>query len=205
PLAGEVADQRGRPRIAEHPDHLPLLNTRLAQLSPSGQVDQFIVGHAAPEKEGEARGELDVADGMGWPSRTLHRIALDTEEEVRIDQHRADRELDALVEAALAAARPVVDEQPLDVVRIDGTAESPSGKGAEDFPSARLLIARGGRRADEDARPARRLVRPLRIVGTADLEAVDAHRRIAVPGVFVGADRQPRLERSFWNAALLWE
>jgi len=52
PLAREVLDQGVRTRIVEHAAHLAFENLGRLQLAGIGQVEQFVVWNAAPEKEG---------------------------------------------------------------------------------------------------------------------------------------------------------
>ena len=77
----------------------------------AADVQQFVVGDAAPQKKREARGELEVADAEGEPSRIcrpalsgVERVALDPEQKLRADQQPLERALDAEVEPAGVAA-----------------------------------------------------------------------------------------------------
>ena len=54
PLAGEVGDQRIGLRIGQHAPHLLLQHRRVLQLALRGEVEQFIVRHAAPQEERQA-------------------------------------------------------------------------------------------------------------------------------------------------------
>jgi len=51
PLAGEVADERARARVGEHPLHLTIEHDRIFQAAAAGDVQQFLVRHTAPEEE----------------------------------------------------------------------------------------------------------------------------------------------------------
>ena len=53
PLPGEVAGQRVRTRVGQHPPHLPFQLGRIAQAARLGRPQELVVGDAAPdEKEG---------------------------------------------------------------------------------------------------------------------------------------------------------
>ena len=75
PLTREVGDQRARPRIREHPARLPLENGGIVQLALGRQRQQFIVGNAGPEEEGQARGELRVGDSIRGAGRDARPAA----------------------------------------------------------------------------------------------------------------------------------
>ena len=51
PLPGEVVHQRARAWIGEHPANLRVEHGRLAELTATGDVEQFVIGNAAPQKE----------------------------------------------------------------------------------------------------------------------------------------------------------
>ena len=64
PLAREVGDERFGLGTREHPLHLPLQRRRPAERARRRQVQQFIVGDAAPQEEREPRGQFDVAHAV---------------------------------------------------------------------------------------------------------------------------------------------
>ena len=59
PLPREVLHQRVGVRVGQHAPHLRLEHRRLAQASRRGQIEQRVVGHAAPEEERQPRRQLD--------------------------------------------------------------------------------------------------------------------------------------------------
>ena len=65
PLPGEVGGEGLGARVGQHPPRLPLEHRRLVQACPSRQVQQLVVGDAAPEEERQTRGEREVADAVG--------------------------------------------------------------------------------------------------------------------------------------------
>ena len=61
----KLVDERLRARIGQHPPRLLLEHRRLVQLALRRQVEQLVVGNAAPEEERQARRQLEVADPIG--------------------------------------------------------------------------------------------------------------------------------------------
>ena len=89
PLAAEVVDQRLRPRIAQHPPHLPFQHDRILQGPAHRHVEQFVVGDPAPEKERQARGEIDRVEAIRCAGRHVRRFALDTKQKARRRENAA--------------------------------------------------------------------------------------------------------------------
>ncbi len=107
PLAGEVADEGAGARIREHPTDLPLDAGGRLQLSLFRGLQQRIVRDAAPQEEGEARGQLDVADSVRRRGRNPLRILFDPEDELRAHENAPERELDSRIEAGRRRVRGV--------------------------------------------------------------------------------------------------
>ena len=126
PLAREVVHQRRRARVGQHPAHLPLQLAGAAQLAALGRGQQRLVGDAAPQKEGQARGQLPVAEAVGGARPRVRRIELEAEEELRAGQQPPQRGLDARLEPA---ARPTglveADELPHVGVRRQAAVGAP--------------------------------------------------------------------------------
>src|SRR5258706_9247866 len=61
PLRREIADERVRALVSQHAPHLPLQDGGLFQLAVRRDIEQFIVGDAAPEEERQPRGQFDIA------------------------------------------------------------------------------------------------------------------------------------------------
>ena len=121
PLAGEVADQRVGPRVGEHPPDLGRQHAGRAETAGRGQVQQRLIGDAAPEEERQPRRELDVADAAGGARAQAGRVALDPVEERRAGQHAREARADAGVERLAApAARRVERERRLESAAVTG-------------------------------------------------------------------------------------
>ena len=65
----KLVGERLRARIGQHPPRLALQHGRIAQLALRRQVEQLVVGDAAPEEERQTRRQLDVADAIALRSR----------------------------------------------------------------------------------------------------------------------------------------
>ena len=103
PLAEEVVHQRGaRARIGEHAPHLLIEDAaHRCSLPANRQIEQLIVGNAAPEKERQTRRELDIGQTIGGARRHRVGIGFDAEQEIRADQQPLERRANAAVEAAV--------------------------------------------------------------------------------------------------------
>ena len=53
PLAGEIGDERRRPRVPQHPLRLRLEHGRVLEVAVDGHVEQLVVRDAAPQEERE--------------------------------------------------------------------------------------------------------------------------------------------------------
>ena len=100
PLSGEVGDECVRARIREHPSHLLLEHVRIPEPSARREVNQFVVGNAAPQEERQARGQREIADAMNRSGRKIRWRRLDPEKKLRADQESPKRQLDAALESA---------------------------------------------------------------------------------------------------------
>ncbi len=162
PLAREARDQRARPLVGEHAPRLRLEHRGLAQPARLGEVEQLVVGDAAPQEEGQARRELEVADGVALPRRDPGRVALDPQHELGAREQPPQGHLDAGVEAALAPTLVEEPEEDIEIGRGDGAPVGPAREGRHDAARARGLLGLGraaGGTAHEDAPAARRLLR----------------------------------------------
>ena len=174
PLAGEVGGQRRRPRVGQHPPHLALEDPRLAQAARLGEVEQLVVGAAAPQEERQPRRQLEAADGIGVSRLEARRLDLDAVDEPRIGENPLQPHLDAGLEAA--AVLPAHPVEAHDGVEVRGARRPPVGaadEGRQDLLGAGVLVAGAARPADEDAAAARRVAGPGRVVGAVDTQAAD--------------------------------
>src|SRR5439155_5684854 len=92
PLAGEVRHKRLRARIGQHTLDLSLQDRRVGKAPALGNGEQLVVGNAAPQEEGQARGKLDIADLIDGPRGRARRIDFRTEEELGRHQNLLQRQ-----------------------------------------------------------------------------------------------------------------
>ena len=108
PLRREVlGDRRAGARVGQHPSHLLFQNVRIVEASLHGQLQQRLVGQAAPEKERQARRKLQIAQPIRFPVRiTAVGIAVDPQQEFGVDEDSLNGELNARFKAASLGATP---------------------------------------------------------------------------------------------------
>ena len=105
PLAGEVRDQRARRARSASMRRTCRSSTAGCRSWPRrGDVDQLVVGDAAPQEEREARGELEIVDGRGGRAGA-GGVLLGAEDELGAGQDGAERALDAAVERCRPCGR----------------------------------------------------------------------------------------------------
>ena len=114
PLSGEILDQFLRARVRQHPFHLLLEHVGLFQFSLSGKVDQFLVWEIAPQKERQARRQLEVADPISFAWFNTGGRGLRPEDKFRVRQNELKRFFDTVLEIA---------GLPADVIEIHECAE----------------------------------------------------------------------------------
>ena len=122
--------------------NLPLEHGRIPEPVPACGLDQLVVGDAAPEKEREARRQLEVAETVGATDRQLRRLTLDAEHELRTGQHTLQCDLDATVEVALSTTLAPEIHQPIDVGVAPLSAVRATYERRDDLPGAPFLRPR---------------------------------------------------------------
>ena len=193
PLTGEVVDERAsRATVGEHPPDLRVEHLGVAQAATRRQIEQLLVGDAAPEKEREARRQLEIAQLERGTSGDAGRIALGAEEEFRIDEDPFQTQLDARLEAAGLVTLLVELAERLKVGRGQGTPVRQTRNRGKNPVRAGGLVRARRRPAGEDLPPARRIARALTAIRTADLHVVD--RRLPLL-LFVDGERVTNLSR----------
>ena len=176
PLADEVHDEALRARVGEHPLDLLLEHARIVQPIGRSGFEQLVVRNAAPEKEGEARCELEVGDPIDAGDRDVGRLALESIQKLGIDEQPRQRILDAAFEiAAFDAPDSIELEQAVELgaTRCNRVPECARREPGENARRARRLVRARARPADEDRAAARRVAGARRVVRPVDHEPRD--------------------------------
>ena len=195
PPRGEVVDQRVRPRIAEHALDLPLEHGRIVQRAANRRVAQLVVRDAAPEKERQPRGQVEIARD-DTPCRPRSPAGSRSTRKRKLGAARMRS-----IPRWMPASKPPIRRGPPGRNRA-AVSTSLLGHGPpigarrerrQDLLRARLLCRGIFGAADEHLAPARRICPSARrAVRTADRD--DLHRRIAVV-VLVGRAAETGLRR----------
>src|SRR5579885_3038188 len=91
PVFEEIVHQRStRARIGEQARHLLLQDRGLVQLALDGEIEEGIVGDAAPQEEREARGELDIRNPVDAARRYAGWVELTAEKKIRSEEHTSE-------------------------------------------------------------------------------------------------------------------
>ena len=113
------------------------------------------------------------------PAAQVGRLALEAEQELRIDEHARQRALDAALERARLASGAIELEQ-ASPCSAPLAAQDGDRRGSRSVVRicrrARLFVRRGRRRADEQPTAARRVAGPGGVVRTGDRDLRDARR-----------------------------
>ena len=163
PLSGKIVDQgTRRPRIGEHPLHLLLERCGLRQLAALGGVEQPVVWNAVPQEEGQARGELEIRQSIrGRPgSFGPGNVPMHAQQEIRIDEHALECELNSRIEAA-AFPSPIVEKWQ-ERLHICGCRRASVGQARdlrEDLRRALTFVGHSTWFADENRTTAGRILR----------------------------------------------
>ena len=178
PLTGEVVREPRGAAVRQQAPHLPGEGLGVAQAARLRQVEQLVVRDALPQEERQPRGQLQVAQRVDAARPRAGRGPLDAQQEARHREQGFEGALDARLEVAGGPAFAVDGQQRVDVGRVHRPAVGAPGQRREDLPRAGLLRRGAGRggTADEDAPPARRVVRHGAVERSGDVERVDARQ-----------------------------
>ena len=175
-------------RIRQHPPNLLLIHGGFGQTPVFGQLEQGLVGDAAPQEERQPRGDRYVVEVIDVARLDPGGRTIDAEQKLRVDYESFQRELDPGVEAAtFRATLPEEPEQHLHVLFCGGTAKGASGHSREDLRGAHLFFRAGLGPAYENLLSARCLpVGAGDLVRASDLNGVYA--RVVHVDLIVGQD-----------------
>ena len=107
PLTGERVHQRVGARIGDHAPHLRFEHARRAQPAGDRQVQQLVVGNAAPEEERQPARQLEIGDAMRRRRREAPAGSLlRAEQERRTGENPREAGANAGVEVAARGRAP---------------------------------------------------------------------------------------------------
>src|SRR5262249_3919426 len=96
-------DERVGLLVGQHATDLLAQDRRRMQRAVRGELQQLVVGNRAPQKEREARRELEVADAVHRSRREAGWIVFDAERELRAREEPLQSRLNPGFEASLLA------------------------------------------------------------------------------------------------------
>ena len=108
PLRGKSGGEGRHARVSHHALHLALQYRGLRQSAARRNRQQLPIGGRRPEKEREARREVEIANFIARARLDLRWRTLEAEDEVRAGQHSFQRRANAGLESAHALRSAVV-------------------------------------------------------------------------------------------------
>ena len=150
PLSREVLHQLLRAWIGKHAPHLLLEHFGIFQFSLPGEVDELVVGAVAPQKKGQARGQLQIADPIGFAGLDAGGSSFGAEHKFRMREDELQRSLDAVFKIAVFPAGPVKTQQGRGIRVSERSAVRLARQCAENRFGARQGVASRGRGAYEN-------------------------------------------------------
>ena len=198
PLAEEARRERPRAGIGEHPPYFLLQDRPVLQHPRVRQIEEAVVGNAAPEQEGQPGRELDVADAIDLAGCGVPRRPLDAVEELDVGQDALEPAAHARFEVPGGAARAVEGHQLVEIPVTERAAVGAAGEAGEDLPGAGCFPRFVGRVTDEDAAAARAVRPRVGAEGAGDAQPGNAgpdatvlDARVDARVVAVAGQRQP--------------
>ena len=138
----------------------------------TARFEELVIGNAAPQEEGEAGRQFQIADAVSGAGGQAGRLLLEAEYEIDPDQHARQRHFNPVVEVSAFVSSPLIEAHQLFQVRIrqraGGRRESPAWKGSSWRRATRLPRRRA---ANENAAAAGRVSRSGGIQGSGDGDA----------------------------------
>ena len=159
-------------------------NARIPQPPTDSGVEQFVVRDAAPEKERQTRGQLDVGETIGAPLSCFVGIGFYPKQEIGADENPLERGANAGVEVAIGSSALVKAQERLDILFGRRPPIRTSSQRREDLGRASLVRLDGGlRMAPEDAAAARRIPRHAAVVRPSNQQRRYGERRAGDIGI----------------------
>src|SRR5262249_23469835 len=96
----------------------------IAELSLRRNADELFVGQTTPQKVSQPRRQFEVTDFVCRLGCRTRRLLFKPEDKFWLGQHRFKSRSDAFFESAILFATAIEAHQALQILGIDGTAES---------------------------------------------------------------------------------
>ena len=151
PLRGEAGGQRLASTVGQQSPGLGGKHRRSRERTATRQRDQRLVGRHSPNKERQAGGKIEIADGECLACLRRDRRFFDAENEVRAREHGFERHTDAALESAVLCAELVEEHQRAQVGGRQGAAIRGIAERRDDCLGAGSRFGRSGRTAGENA------------------------------------------------------
>ena len=156
PLEREILAHRPGPRIGKHPLYLGSQHVGFAETRFGGELQEFFIRQAAPQKEGEPRRQLQIGERA---NRTRADSGLGPIEEMRARQDGAEHITHAAFEASRRGSRVVERHQRIEILGGHRATERAPREVLDDLLRARRFFAWRRRLAHENLRSAGRPAR----------------------------------------------
>ena len=163
----------------------------------SGQIEERVIGDAAPQEKRQARSQRDVINTIRRVRDGIGRVGLEAEQELRARQDKLERRFDPGVETPVTIAAALIEAQRLlEIAIFERPAISAPRESGEDLAGAGRFILRHipnpSRRADQNLAAGRCLAHAGLVERPFDGQAV--HRRIAGDVLAVHGGSHERLD-----------
>src|SRR5579883_759941 len=200
PLSREIGDQRFGFRVRKHAASLPFEHEGITQLALACDAQKLVVGNAAPQKEGKARGQIEIADAMSRRRTGSIRVALGADKKFRACEEALESQLNAGVETLRLVAGAVEGKQLREVAgRVRPAIGSVDQRG-KDLGGARLFAGCVGRAADENPAAARSIAGTCGAERSGDSDSIYVGMAAGIESVIGAAYERLQTERVLGRA-----
>src|SRR5262245_29280533 len=181
PLSAKVRHQSARTGVGEHSTRLSFEHSGFFEFSRNGGIQQLIVRNTAPQEEGQARSQFQIADPIGGIRRDAGRVSFDSEQKLGAHQERGQGHFDARVKVSIRPRFAVKLKRFLKVRIGNRPPIGPSHQGRKDVFGAAFFLARPRRTARKNPLAAGRVTRTLHFIRTDDRDRVDCRLESRMP------------------------
>ena len=178
PLPRKIGSQIERPPVRQHPPRLPFQFTRRAQRPASGEVQQRIIRHTAPQEEGQPRSQFQITNLVNTTHRNLGRIRLHPEQKLRVRQHRRNSGRNTSFKT-IRPSSPEIRHRPFHLARRKRPPVCPAHQSGKDRHRTGITLLP----ANKQPLPAWRIARALGRKRPRDSNLIHRRRRPRMPPV----------------------